>query len=151
MEILAAITVGILVAIGVWLLLDRNLVRVVLGVVVLGNAINLAVLTAGRFGAEAAAFVAPDHVPAQAANPLPQALVLTAIVIGFALFVFALAVLKRTWEEHGTTETDRVTAVAEGPAPDLPAELPHEADRAGGHSAPRTAPPSAAGDAGGQP
>ncbi len=120
MEIVAALTVGALVAIGIWLLLDRNLVRVVLGVVVIGNAINLGVLTAGRFGSRAAAFVAQGEVPLQAANPLPQALVLTAIVIGFALFVFALAVLKRTWETHGTTETDRVTALAEEPAPDLP-------------------------------
>jgi multicomponent Na+:H+ antiporter subunit C len=46
--------------------------------------------------------------------------VLTAIVIGFALFVFALAVLKRSWELHGKVETDLVTAVAEEPAPDLP-------------------------------
>ena len=59
--------------------------------------------------------------PALAANPLPQALVLTAIVIGFALFVFALAVLKRSWEEHDKVETDRITAVAEEAAPDLPA------------------------------
>ena len=44
---------------------------------------------------------------------------LTAIVIGFALFVFALAVLKRSWETHGNVETDRITAVAEEPAPDL--------------------------------
>ena len=48
-----------------------------------------------------------------------QALVLTAIVIGFALFVFALAVLKRSWELHDNVETDRITAVAEEPAPDL--------------------------------
>ena len=120
MEIVAALTVGVLVAIGTWMLLDRNLVRVVLGVVVLGNAINMAVLTAGRLGSEVAAFVTPAGVPAGAANPLPQALVLTAIVIGFALFAFALVVLKRTWEEHGSTETDRITARAEAPAPDLP-------------------------------
>ena len=122
MELIAALTVGVLVAIGVWLLLDRNLVRVVLGVVVLGNAINLAVLTAGRLGGQAAAFVPGGVVPEAAATPLPQALELTAIVIGFALFVFALAVLKRTREEHDSTETDRITRVAEAPAPDLPAD-----------------------------
>lgn len=119
MEIIAAVTAGILVSIGLWLLLDRNLVRVVLGVVVLGNGVNIAVLTAGRFGSTAAAFTSTAGVPALASNPLPQALVLTAIVIGFALFVFALAVLKRTWEVHATTATDRVTEVAEEDAPDL--------------------------------
>ncbi|THF65510.1 Na+/H+ antiporter subunit C [Pseudothauera nasutitermitis] len=130
MEIIVAATVGLLVALGVWMMLDRNLVRVVLGVVVIGNAINLAVVSVGRLGGQAAAFVAAGEVPAQAANPLPQALVLTAIVIGFALFVFALGVLKRAWVEHGTTETDRVTAQAETPAPDLPVDKPASGERA---------------------
>lgn len=118
MEIVTAVSAGILVGIGLWLLLDRNLIRVVLGVVVIGNGTNIAVLTAGRLGDTVAAFASPAGVPALASNPLPQALVLTAIVIGFALFVFALAVLIRTWEFHGTTATDRVTEVAEQPAPD---------------------------------
>lgn len=121
MEIILSITVGLLVAIGIWMMLDRGLLRVVLGVVVLGNGVNLAVFTAGRVDGRAAAFVTEAGAPALAANPLPQALVLTAIVIGFALFVFALAVLKRSWELHGNVETDRITAVAEEAAPDLPA------------------------------
>ncbi|MFU2486048.1 sodium:proton antiporter [Thauera sp. WH-1] len=142
MEIIASITVGLLVAIGIWMLLDRSLLRVVLGVIVLGNGVNLAVFVAGRLDGRAAAFVTEAGAPAMAANPLPQALVLTAIVIGFALFVFALAVLKRTWEVHDNIETDRITAVAEEPAPDLPRSgqprpsLP-------GHGAER-APPAAA-------
>lgn len=118
MEIIAALTVGGLAGIGVWMLLDRNLVRVVLGVVVIGNAINLGVLTSGRFFGESAAFVTATNVPADAANPLPQALVLTAIVISFGLFVFALSVLKSVRETHGMTTTDVVTAVTEEPAPD---------------------------------
>ena len=118
MEIIAALTVGGLAGIGMWMLLDRNLVRVVLGIVVLGNAINLGVLTAGRYLGESAAFVSASHIPADAANPLPQALVLTAIVIGFGLFVFALSVLKSVRETHGITTTDFVTQVTEEPAPD---------------------------------
>jgi multicomponent Na+:H+ antiporter subunit C len=113
MEVIAALTVGGLSGIGMWMLLDRNLVRVVLGVVVLGNAINLGVLTAGRYFGESAAFVSATHVPADGANPLPQALVLTAIVIGFGLFVFAVSVLKSVRETHGITTTDVVTAVTE--------------------------------------
>lgn len=119
MEIVAAVTAGLLASIGVWLLLDRNLVRVVLGIVLLGNSINMAVLTAGRLDNRTAAFVSANGVPEFAGNPLPQALVLTAIVIGFSLFVFALAVLRRTWERHRSTATDRVTEVAEAPAPNL--------------------------------
>ncbi len=121
MEIILSITVGLLVAIGIWMLLDRGLLRVVLGIVVLGNGVNLAVFSAGRLDGRAAAFVTEAGAPALAANPLPQALVLTAIVIGFALFVFALAVLERSWELHDHIETDRITAVAEEPAPDRPA------------------------------
>lgn len=121
MEIIASVTAGLLVAIGIWMLLDRSLLRVVLGVVVLGNGVNLAVLLGGRLDGSVAAF-ADSADMAVAVNPLPQALVLTAIVIGFALFVFALAVLKRSWELHGNIETDRITGVAEEPAPDLPAE-----------------------------
>lgn len=137
MEIVASVTAGLLVAIGIWMLLDRSLLRVVLGVVVLGNGVNLAVVLGGRLGGSVAAFVdggLSAGIGDAMVNPLPQALVLTAIVIGFALFVFALAVLKRTWELHGNIETDRITAVAEEPAPDLPDEpLPatesHEARR----------------------
>jgi multicomponent Na+:H+ antiporter subunit C len=118
MEWLGAITAGIMAALGVWMMLDRHLMRVVLGIAVLGNAINLGVLTAGRFSGTEAAFTFSGQTGLDAANPLPQALVLTAIVIGFALFVFALSVLKRTHELHGDKDTDRVSQVTEQPAPD---------------------------------
>lgn len=118
MEWVGAITAGVMAALGVWMLLDRHLMRVVLGVAVFANGINLGVLTAGRFAGSEPAFVSAADAATDAANPLPQALVLTAIVIGFALFVFALSVLKRTHELHGNKSTDRVSAVAEEPAPD---------------------------------
>lgn len=128
MEFVAALTVGGLSGIGMWLLLDRNLVRVVLGIVVLGNAINLGMLTAGRYFGDAAPFVSADFVPPGGANALPQALVLTAIVIGFGLFVFAVSVLKRVRETHGITTTDKVTAVTEEPAPDGRSDEERKAD-----------------------
>jgi multicomponent Na+:H+ antiporter subunit C len=118
MEWIAAITTGGMAGFGLWMLLDRNLKRVVLGVAVLGNAINLGVLTAGRFGAQQAAFVSPGSATEDLANPLPQALVLTAIVIGFSLFIFALALLKRTRELHGDHPTDLISSMTEQPAPD---------------------------------
>ncbi len=119
MEWLAALTAGGLAGIGMWLLLDRNLIRVVLGVAILGNAINLGVLASGRFTGSEAAFVTATTVPTDPANPLPQALVLTAIVIGFGLFAFSLAVLKSVRESHGITTTDRVSEVTEESAPDV--------------------------------
>ena len=56
MEWIGAITAGIMAALGVWMMLDRHLMRVVLGIAVLGNAINLGVLSAGRFAGTEAAF-----------------------------------------------------------------------------------------------
>jgi len=125
MEWIGAITAGIMAALGVWMMLDRHLMRVVLGIAVLGNAINLGVLTAGRFAGSEAAFTFAGQQVLDSANPLPQALVITAIVIGFALFVFALSVLKRTHELHGDKDTDRVSQVTERPAPDQDEEEPY--------------------------
>ena len=103
---LTALTVAGLAALGLWMLLDRNLKRVVLGIAVLGNAINLAVFAAGRLGAEQAAFTPAGQVPLAAANPLPQALVLTAIVIGFATMALFLVVLLASRGLNGTDHVD---------------------------------------------
>ncbi|PAS96344.1 MAG: Na+/H+ antiporter subunit C [Candidatus Dactylopiibacterium carminicum] len=121
MEIIAAITTGMLAAIGIWLMLSGNLVRILLGVVVLGNAVNLGVVASGRLGSSQAAFTTMEGVASGMANPLPQALVLTAIVIGFALLVFALAVALRAHAEHDSLIADDITREALLPAPDLPA------------------------------
>ena len=121
---IGAITAGVMAALGVWMRLDRHLMRVVLGIAVLGNAINVGVLTAGRFAGSEAAFTFAGQRILDSANPLPQALVLTAIVIGFALFVFALSVLKRTHELHGDKDTDHVSQVTEQPAPDQEEKAP---------------------------
>lgn len=121
MEIIAAITTGILAASAIWLLLASDLVRVLLGIVLLGNAVNLGVVVSGRLGSSAAAFTSADGVAGNLSNPLPQALVLTAIVIGFALFVFALAVVRRSYAEHRSLTGDEISAQAMLPTPDLPA------------------------------
>ena len=105
MEWLAAITTGGLAGLGLWMLLDRNLKRVVLGIVVLGNAINLGVITAGRFFGERPAFVEAGNA-VSTANPLPQALVLTAIVIGFATTALFLVVLLASRGLSGTDHVD---------------------------------------------
>ena len=118
MEALFAIAIGVLTGCGVYLVLRPRGFTVVLGLTLLSYAVNLFLFATGRLvaGSPPVIGAAPQH-----ADPLPQALVLTAIVIGFALFVFALAVLERSWALHGHVETDRITAVAEEPAPDLPA------------------------------
>lgn len=104
MEALFALLAGLLVAGGVFLIVQRNLIRVVFGVILLSNAVNLMVITAGRITRARPPLIPADaYAPAGAvANPLPQALVLTAIVIGFGLVVFTLVLLLRGFLELGT-------------------------------------------------
>lgn len=103
-----ALTIGVLTGGGIYLLLQRSLVRIAFGVGVLGHAVNLFLLTAGG-PAYRGEPLADRMDPATAADPLPQAFVLTAIVITLAVTVFllALAVIGRnddTWRvpECGT-------------------------------------------------
>lgn len=108
MDVLLALLAGLLTAAAVWLLLDRSLVRVLFGLALLGNAANLVIFSAGRLTAGA-----PPIVPVGAeapletvANALPQALILTAIVISFGLFAFALALVHRAHKDLGTADID---------------------------------------------
>lgn len=87
---------GVLLAVGYYLVLERTLTRVLLGIVVLGNAVNLLILTTGgRMGA--APLFDPGLEPDEYSDPLPQALILTAIVITFAVTAFLLALIYRSW------------------------------------------------------
>jgi multicomponent Na+:H+ antiporter subunit C len=88
-----AVLVGVLFAVGSYLLMERSLTRIVLGVGVLGNGVNLLIVVAG--GPEGGAPIIGR--PGEQSDPLPQALVLTAIVIGFALMAFLLALAWRSW------------------------------------------------------
>lgn len=108
MEFLLAIVIGVLVSISVFLLLRKNLVRMLIGVVILSNAVNLLIFTLGRLERGAPPLIDADQtVPSGVfANPLPQALVLTAIVIGFGLFAYALVLTYRAYTEMGTVNVD---------------------------------------------
>ncbi|MEL6126464.1 MAG: Na+/H+ antiporter subunit C [Pseudomonadota bacterium] len=108
MEPLLAIAIGVLVAASVYLMLARNVLRFIFGLVLISNAANLIIFAGGRLteGAPpliAAGASAPEGV---AANALPQALVLTAIVIGFGLFAFALVLVFRAFTTLGTLDSD---------------------------------------------
>ncbi|MDM4723143.1 Na(+)/H(+) antiporter subunit C [Micromonospora sp. WMMA1363] len=95
------VAVGVLVACGVTLLLERSLTRILLGIILLGNGVNLLILVGGRPGA--APVVGTASTAAQS-DPLPQAMVLTAIVITFGLTAFLLAVSYRSWFLTGDDE-----------------------------------------------
>jgi multicomponent Na+:H+ antiporter subunit C len=97
---LVLVVVG-LVAVGTSLALDRSLVRVLLGMVLIGNGVAvLYLVVSGRAGR--APFVGED--PAAMSDPLPQAMVLTAIVISLATIGFLLALSYRLWQISGTDD-----------------------------------------------
>lgn len=85
-----ALSVFALTAAGVWLLLQRRTFRVILGLALLSHAVNLMLLSTGRPGV-AQPLVVPGHGAADIADPVPQAFVLTAIVISMALTLYLLA------------------------------------------------------------
>jgi multicomponent Na+:H+ antiporter subunit C len=106
------VLVAALVTGGLYLVLQRNLLRFVFGLLLLSGGVNVLIFTAGRLTRGA-----PPIIPAgattpgpDAANALPQAVILTAIVIGFGLTVFALVLLLRAYERLGTVHTDEVEA-----------------------------------------
>lgn len=91
-----AMTVGFLFASGLWLMLRRNRVKLVVGFGLLGHAVNLLVFSSGGLVPTNAPLIASgaETLAAHTADPLPQALVLTAIVIGFGAQVFLLVLLR---------------------------------------------------------
>lgn len=110
MAALLAITIGVLVAAAVYLMLSGHMFRFIIGLVLISNAANLTIFTAGRLteGAPALIAIGAEAPEGLVANPLPQALVLTAIVIGFGLFAFAITLVKRAWTTLGTLEVDEM-------------------------------------------
>lgn len=121
MELLLALTIGVLMACSVYLMLDRNVIRFLFGLILLSNAANLVIFLSGRLTAGAPPLIdegayAPTGL---VANALPQALVLTAIVIGFGLLAFTLALVYRTYRSLGTVNSDemRIAEPRNGGAP----------------------------------
>ena len=97
-------------AVSIYLLLSRHVIRMLLGAALLSNAVNLLIFTAGRLTREVPPIIAADqYVPAQAtANPLPQALVLTAIVIAFSFFAYLLVLSYRAYQDLETDNTQEM-------------------------------------------
>ena len=103
MTIALAVTIGVLYGTGVWLLLQRSLSRIVIGLAVLGHGANLLLLAAGGPAGDPPVAGAD---PATTADPLPQALALTAIVITFGVSAFLLAMAYRSWLHRRDDEVE---------------------------------------------
>ena len=108
MEALLALLIGTLAGTGVWLVLRARSFDVILGLTLLSYAVNLFIAVMGRIGAARAPIVEAGRAAtlAEYADPLPQALVLTAIVIGFAMTALLLAIALRARAESGGDHVD---------------------------------------------
>lgn len=107
MEPAFALAFGVMMSVATYLLLSRNVLRIVLGLLVLGNGTNLALFLAGRLGTRIPPLIkAGETTIAVSANPLPQALILTAIVISFALVAFTAVLFQNAHRRLGTLDTD---------------------------------------------
>jgi multicomponent K+:H+ antiporter subunit C len=107
MEVILALAIGVLAGSGVWLILRPRTFQVIIGLSLLSYAVNLFILAMGRLrtGAPPVLTMRGPGDPSQYADPLPQALVLTAIVINFATTALFLVVLLAS---RGFTGTDHV-------------------------------------------
>jgi multicomponent Na+:H+ antiporter subunit C len=94
--------IAVLFAVGSYLLMERSLTRVALGVGVIGNGVNVLIIASGSESGEAP-IIGREGV---LTDPLPQALVLTAIVIGFALLTFLMTLAWRNWTITGNDEVE---------------------------------------------
>ena len=103
-----AIAIGALYAVAIYLMLRRNIVKLIFGLMILGHASNLLIFTAGGLVRGKPPIVPPGGTapPSGVADPVPEALVLTAIVISFALTAFAAVLVKRVYQVTGTDDSD---------------------------------------------
>lgn len=108
MELMVALGVGTFFGIGVFQLLRRNVIRSALGIVIISYAVNLILLSAGAYKGEVPPYI---EVVGQPSDALPQALILTAIVIsigGFALVLEMLYVLSMRYKTSDLDEIDQL-------------------------------------------
>ena len=112
MEVLTSVVVGVLFAAGVYLMLRRSLTKLIIGVAILTNAVNVLIFTGGGLGRGGPPLV-EEGATAPAAgfsDPLPQAFILTAIVIGFGVIAFVVALASQVYRASGTDDLDELRA-----------------------------------------
>ena len=106
MHTVLAFVVGALYASGLYLMLRRSLVGLIIGLALLGHAANLLIFTAGGLTRGSAPLLTEGAPVGPVADPLPQALILTAIVIGFGVLAYAVVLFRRGAEFAGTDDLD---------------------------------------------
>mgnify|MGYP003633405428 CR=1 FL=1 len=110
MHTLMAITIGLLYAAGLYMMLRRSIIKLLIGLVLLSHASNLLIFTAAGLSEGRPPLIRPGDqgMPGPHTDPLPPALILTAIVISFAILAFAAVLVKRAYEEAGCDDLDEM-------------------------------------------
>lgn len=110
MEVLLAVLIGVLFAASLYTMLRRSIVRLAIGVTLLGHAANLVIFTVNGVNREGPPIVPPGQTEpiAGAADPVPQALILTAIVISFGVLSFLLVLIQRVYQTVGSDDSDEM-------------------------------------------
>jgi multicomponent Na+:H+ antiporter subunit C len=109
MNLLQAVAIGAMFGIGLFQLLRRNVIRSAIGLVIISNAINLFLLSAGAYNGVVPAYA---DLIGQPSDALPQALILTAIVISLGGFSFVLAILYVVLSRYRTSDSDEMKGLS---------------------------------------
>lgn|SRR5699024_7879435 len=106
METLIIIVSGVLISIGTYLLLSKNLIQIIIGTALFTHAVHLLIMVMGDFSGTSVPIVTDDL--ANYADALPQALILTSIVINFAVTAFFLVLVYKLYEKTEIMDIDRL-------------------------------------------
>ncbi|MFS0726026.1 Na(+)/H(+) antiporter subunit C [Paenibacillus sp. 1P07SE] len=106
MELIMFVVIGVLLGVGTYLLLSRSLLKVVGALMLLSHGVHLMLLTMGGLREGAPPLL--DVSGTAATDPLPQALILTAIVISFGLTAFLIVLAYRTYKAHDTEDLEQL-------------------------------------------
>jgi multicomponent Na+:H+ antiporter subunit C len=115
MEFLLAILIGLLYSSGLYMMLRRSLVKLIIGLILLSNGANLLIFLLGRITKGKPPIIPEEsyHFLDAYADPVPQALILTAIVISFGLQSFAIVLIKRAYKVVKTDDLDQMNSTDE--------------------------------------
>src|SRR5919112_5512869 len=110
MELLLAIVAGVLYASGLYLMLRRRLAELIIGLGLLSNGSNILILSAAGVTRAKPPLMTAGAIASEFADPVPQSLILTAIVIGFGVLAFSLVLAHRVHESVGSDDIDAIAA-----------------------------------------
>lgn len=111
MELLISALIGILFAVGVYMMLSRKLLKIVIGSSILSYGTLLMLMTVGKLKNGAPPIIVEGVENPVYVDPIPQALILTAIVIGFAVTAFSLVLAYRCYQELGSDDNEKLRGV----------------------------------------